>query len=62
VLIAVPSCQGRVSPVFDVAARLLVVRFKDETELERREVILFERQAEEIVRGLSELGKRRLRI
>jgi predicted Fe-Mo cluster-binding NifX family protein len=56
VLIAVPNCQGRVSPVFDVAARLLVVRLKGEAELERREVVLFEQQPEGIVRSLRELG------
>jgi predicted Fe-Mo cluster-binding NifX family protein len=56
VLIAVPNCQGRVSPVFDVAARLLVVRLKGEAELERREVVLFEDRPEGIVRSLRELG------
>ena len=55
-LIAVPNCQGRVSPVFDVAARLLVLRLKGTTELERREVVLFERQPEGMVSGLRELG------
>ena len=55
-LIAVPNCQSRVSPVFDVASRLLVVRLKGDAELERREVVLFETQPEGIVRGLRELG------
>ena len=44
------------SPVFDVAARLLVVRLKNEAELERREVVLFEKQPDGIVRCLNELG------
>ena len=55
-LIAVPNCQGRVSPVFDVAARLVLVRLKGEAELERKEVVLFEKQPDGIVRSLGELG------
>ena len=55
-LIAVPNCQGRVSPVFDVAARLVLVRLKGEAELERRDVVLFEKQPDGIVRSLGELG------
>ena len=55
-LIAVPNCQGRVSPVFDVAARLVVVRLKGEAELERKDVVLFEKQPDGIVRSLGELG------
>jgi predicted Fe-Mo cluster-binding NifX family protein len=56
VLIAVPNCQGRVSPVFDVAARLVLLRLKGQAELERREVLLFEKQPDGIVRRLGELG------
>jgi predicted Fe-Mo cluster-binding NifX family protein len=56
VLIAVPNCQGRVSPVFDVAARLLVIRVKGGAEQERRENVLFEKQPNGIVRSLVELG------
>jgi len=56
VLIAIPNCQGRVSPVFDVAARLVLVRLKGEAELERRDVVLFEKQPDGIVRSLGELG------
>lgn len=55
-LIAVPNCQGRVSPVFDVAARLVLVRLKGQAELERKDVVLFEKQPDGIVRSLSELG------
>jgi len=55
-LIAVPNCQGRVSPVFDVAARLVLVRLKGGAEVERREVVLFEKQPEGIVQSLGELG------
>ena len=55
-LIAVPNCQGRVSPVFDVAARLLVVRLKGGAEQERTEIVLFEKQPDGIARSLAELG------
>jgi predicted Fe-Mo cluster-binding NifX family protein len=56
VLIAVPNCQGRVSPVFDVAARLVLVHLKGQAELERKDVVLFEKQPDGIVRSLRELG------
>lgn len=56
VLIAVPNCQGRVSPVFDVAARLLLVRFDGPVELERKDVVMFETEPAPIVRDLRELG------
>ena len=56
VLIAIPHFQGRVSPVFDVASRLTVVRVKGRLELERREVTLFEAQPDRITRSLVELG------
>lgn len=55
-LIAVPNCQGRVSPVFDVAARLTVVRLAGEAELERKEAVLFEKQPDGIVRSLVKIG------
>jgi len=55
VLIALPNCQGRVSPVFDVAARLLVVDLKNSSEPKSREVVLFEHTSEGIVRNLHEL-------
>lgn len=55
-LIAVPNCQGRVSPVFDVATRLVLVQLEGRTELERREVVLCEERPDGIVRGLGELG------
>jgi predicted Fe-Mo cluster-binding NifX family protein len=56
VLIAVPTCQGRVSPVFDVAARLVLVRLRGEAELERKEAVLFEKRPDQIVRCLVEIG------
>ena len=55
-LIAVPNCQGHVSPVFDVATRLTLVLLKDEVELERKEAVLFEKQPDRIVRCLVEIG------
>ena len=55
-LIALPNCQGRVSPVFDVAARLVLVRLKGDAELERKDVVLFEKQPDGIIRSLSEIG------
>lgn len=55
-LIAVPNCQGRVSPVFDVAARLVLARLKGEAELERKDVMLSDKQPEGIVRNLVEMG------
>jgi predicted Fe-Mo cluster-binding NifX family protein len=54
--IAIPNCQGRVSPVFDVAARLLVIRLKNRVELERREIMIFQKEPNEIVHSLEELG------
>lgn len=56
VLIAIPHFQGRVSPVFDVASRLTVVRVQGRVELERREVTLFEAQPDGITRSMVELG------
>jgi predicted Fe-Mo cluster-binding NifX family protein len=56
VLIAIPNCRGRVSPVFDVATRLVLVRLEGETEVGRNEGVLCEEQSEGIVRGLGELG------
>ena len=55
-LIAIPNCQGRVSPVFDVAARLLLIRLKGEAELQRREVVLCVNQPNDMVSSLVELG------
>jgi predicted Fe-Mo cluster-binding NifX family protein len=56
VLIAVPNCHGRVSPVFDVAARLLLVSLKGQAELDRYEIVLFEKRSHGLVRDLKELG------
>ena len=44
------------SPVFDVAARLVLVRLKGRAELERKDVALIEKQPGGVVRSLGELG------
>ena len=55
-LIAVPNCHGRVSPVFDVATQLTLVLLQGEAELERKEAVLFEKQPDGIVRSLVKIG------
>ena len=55
-LVAVPNCRGRVSPVFDVAARLLLVAFPDGGNSHRREIVMFAETVEGIVRNLRELS------
>jgi predicted Fe-Mo cluster-binding NifX family protein len=52
-VIAIPNCQGRVSPVLDVAARFTVVRLEGGTEVGREEVVLFENEPKEVVRTFS---------
>lgn len=59
-LVAIPNFQGRVSPVFDVAAHLTVVRVRNRTAGERHEVTLWETRPEGIVRSLVELRVRHL--
>ena len=54
-LIAIPNCQGRVSPVFDVAARLVLVRFERRKEMERKDVMLVDRNPQGIAHSLVEL-------
>ncbi len=53
--IAVPSFQGRVSPVFDVAARLVLVRLAN-GDSERLEVMLVDTEPLAIVRSVADLG------
>ena len=55
-LVAIPNFQGRVSPVFDVASRLTVVRVERRSERDRREIALLEARPEAIARSLAELG------
>ena len=54
-LIAIPSCQGRVSPVFDTASRLLVVRRHRGREVERKEFVLGVLTFDALVRSVAEL-------
>jgi hypothetical protein len=55
VLIAVPNCQGRVSPVFDTASRLLVVRRQGDREVERKEIVLGVLEPGLLARSVAEL-------
>jgi predicted Fe-Mo cluster-binding NifX family protein len=55
VLIAIPNCQGRVSPVFDVAARLLLVTRRRGREVERKELVLNPLPPEGLARSVAEL-------
>ena len=53
--IAIPICQGRVSPVFDTAARLLVVHRQRGREIERREFALGVLGPDALARSVAEL-------
>lgn len=53
--VAVPVWQDRVSPVFDTACRLLVVRRQRGREVERKEFILGLLAVEALARSVSEL-------
>ncbi|HYG36067.1 MAG TPA: NifB/NifX family molybdenum-iron cluster-binding protein [Clostridia bacterium] len=53
--IVIPICQGRISPVFDVASRFLLVKLGNQAQIERREVVLVETAPEGSVASLSEL-------
>jgi predicted Fe-Mo cluster-binding NifX family protein len=55
VLIAVPNCQGRVSPVLDTAARLLLITRRRGKEVERKEFILNSLPPEGLARSVAEL-------
>lgn len=56
VRIAVPICDGRVSPVLDTAVRLLVVHRRRGEEVERRESLLGPLPLETLVQSILELG------
>jgi len=55
-LVGVPNWQGRVSPVFDVAERLLVVEFLDGCETSRRLEPLDQTRPQFRVERLAALG------
>ena len=54
--IAIPMWGGRISPVFDVARRILVVDVQDSTERVRYEETLYETQLPARARRLAALG------
>lgn len=54
--VAIPTWDGRVSPVFDVAKRLLVVDVERDTEVGRSEVDLKEMRLAARVKRMTALG------
>jgi predicted Fe-Mo cluster-binding NifX family protein len=54
--IALPIWQDRISPVFDVAKQLLLVRWADGREAGREEHLMNETAPDEYARRLIELG------
>ena len=54
--IAIPICDGRISPVFDVARRLLVVDIEDQGEISRMEHTLDEAEITLLARRVADLG------
>lgn len=53
--VAIPVWQERVSPVFDTAGRLLVVRRNRAREIERKEYILGVLSTSALIRSVAEL-------
>ena len=54
--VAIPTWSGTISPVFDVANRLLVVDVEGATEVARREMAVEGRQIASRVRRVADLG------
>jgi predicted Fe-Mo cluster-binding NifX family protein len=54
--VAVPTWTGRVSPVFDVARRLLVVDINDAAEVSRNEAVIEETQLVPRTQRVTQLG------
>jgi len=54
--VAIPIAEGRISPVFDVAKRLLLVDIENEREVRRTEEVLEELQLVARARRVAELG------
>lgn len=53
---AIPQMDGRVSPVFDVTARILVVDVEDRREVKRQEIILREANLSARAEEMAALG------
>ena len=54
--IAMPSWEGRVSPLLDVAGRLLVVHFEERLETGRQEILLNQSQSSQLAKCIRETG------
>jgi len=54
--VAIPIADGRISPVFDVARRLLLVDIESEREVRRTEEVLEEPELAARARRVAELG------
>ena len=53
---AIPIAEGRISPVFDVARRLLLVDIENGREVRRTEKVLEEVELAALARRVAELG------
>jgi predicted Fe-Mo cluster-binding NifX family protein len=53
---AIPIAEGRISPLFDVARRLLLVDIENEREVRRTEEVMEERELAARARRVAELG------
>jgi predicted Fe-Mo cluster-binding NifX family protein len=54
--IAMPSWEGRVSPLLDVAGRLLVVHIEEGLETGRQEILLSQSQPSQLAKCIRETG------
>ena len=54
--VAIPTWTGRVSPVFDVAKRLLVVKLEGGGEVSREEAVIEETQFMARAKAVTQLG------
>jgi predicted Fe-Mo cluster-binding NifX family protein len=54
-LVAIPNFEGRISPVLDVAARLLLIRVESGKEVAREQVAIAENRPDQLIRTCEEL-------
>jgi predicted Fe-Mo cluster-binding NifX family protein len=54
-LVAIPKFEGRISPVLDVAARLLLIRVESGKEVAREQVAIAENRPNQLIRTCGEL-------